>query len=96
MWGSSRVGSSLQVPGIQGVGQQRGEARFMVLTVEPCPVPSLKRSLHRKIKKAGARAGLKTHTPNDLTVSGTQLVFQEKVVLEQEKLGWITRKASQR
>jgi hypothetical protein len=44
------------------------EARFMILVVEPRPVPSLKRSFHRKIKEASVRAGLKTHTPNDLTV----------------------------
>jgi hypothetical protein len=62
------------------------EARFMILVVESCPVPSLKRSLHRKIKEVSARAGLKTHTPDDLTVSGTQLIFQEKVILEQGKI----------
>jgi hypothetical protein len=54
------------------------EARFMVLVVEPRPVPSLKKSLHRKIKEAGARTGLKTHTLNNLTVGGTQSIFQEK------------------
>jgi hypothetical protein len=48
-------------------------------------VPSLKRCLHRKIKEASVRVGLKTHTPDDLMVSGTQLIFQEKVILEQGK-----------
>jgi hypothetical protein len=56
------------------------ETSFMILTVEPRHVPSPQRSLHRKIKKAGARAGLKTHTPNDLMVSGTRLILQEKVI----------------
>jgi hypothetical protein len=45
------------------------EARFMILVVESCPVPSLKRSLHRKIKEVSARAGLKTHTPMTLRLA---------------------------
>jgi hypothetical protein len=68
------------------------EARFMSL--EPCPVPSPKRSLHRKIKEARARSGLKTHTPNDLTVSDTRLIFQEKLILEQEKIKRDSKKSS--
>jgi hypothetical protein len=31
---------------------------FMVFTVEPCPVPSLKWSFHRKVKEADARGGI--------------------------------------
>jgi hypothetical protein len=58
----------------------------MVFIVEPCPVPSLKRSLHRQIKEAGERVGLKTHTPNNHMVGGTRLIFQEKVILEQRKI----------
>jgi hypothetical protein len=58
------------------------EAGFIVLTVEPCPVPSQKGSLHMKVKEASARAGSETHAPDNLTVSGTRLVFQEKVILE--------------
>jgi hypothetical protein len=50
----------------------------MVLVVEPCPVPSSKRGLHVELKEADARAGLKAHTPNNLSVSVTRLVFQEK------------------
>jgi hypothetical protein len=61
---------------------KRREAGFMVLIVEPCPVPSLKGSLHRKVKEASTRAGLETHTPDNLVVSGTRVVFQEKVILE--------------
>jgi hypothetical protein len=52
-----------------------GEASCMVFIVEPCPMPSPKRRFHRKVKEAGARAGLKTHTSNKLSVSGTQLIF---------------------
>jgi hypothetical protein len=62
------------------------EARFMILAVEPRPMPTLERSLHRKINELGARMGVKTETPNDLTVSGTWLIFQEKVILEQGKI----------
>jgi hypothetical protein len=31
-------------------------------------------------------AGLETHAPDNLVVSGTWLVFQEKVILEQRKV----------
>jgi hypothetical protein len=58
----------------------------MVLTVEPCPVPSPKGSLHRKVKETSVRAGLETHTPDNLAVCGTWLVCQEKVILEQWKV----------
>jgi hypothetical protein len=54
------------------------EDRFMVLIVEPHLVQSPKRGFHSKIKETDVRAGLETHTPNNHTVSGTQLVFQEK------------------
>jgi hypothetical protein len=42
---------------------EQGEARFMVLTIEPCPVPSSRRGFQGKIKEAGARVSLKTYTP---------------------------------
>jgi hypothetical protein len=51
------------------------EARFMLLTIKPDPMPSPKRSVQRKVEEASTRAGLKTYTPNNLLVSGTQLVF---------------------
>jgi hypothetical protein len=57
---------------------KRREVGFMVLTVEPCHVPSPKGSLHQKVKEASARVGLETHAPDNLTVSVTWLVFQEK------------------
>jgi hypothetical protein len=65
---------------------KRREVGFMVLVVEPCLVPSPKGSLHQKVKEAGTRAGLETHAPNNLTISGTRLVFQEKVILQQRKI----------
>jgi hypothetical protein len=65
---------------------KRREARFLVFTLEPRPMPSPKRSLHREIKKAGVRVSSKAHTPNSLTVSSTWLIFQEKVILEQGKI----------
>jgi hypothetical protein len=61
------------------------EAWFMVLTIEPCPVPSPERSLHGKIEKADARACLKTHTSNDLLISNARLIFEKKN-LEQGKV----------
>jgi hypothetical protein len=61
---------------------KRREARFVVLTVEPHPMPSPKGSLHRKVKEACVRTGLETHAPDNLAVSNTRLVFQEKIFLE--------------
>jgi hypothetical protein len=61
-------------------------AWFMVVIAEQRPMPSPKRGLHGKLKKADVRAGLETHTPNNLLVSGTQLIFQEKIVLEQREV----------
>jgi hypothetical protein len=54
---------------------KRSEAGFMILTVEPRPVPFSKESLHRKVKEADARVGLEAHAPDNLVVSGTRLVF---------------------
>jgi hypothetical protein len=68
---------------VRELAYERREAEFMVLVVEPRPVPSPKGSLHRKVKEADTRAGLETHAPNNLAVSGTRLVLQEKVILEQ-------------
>jgi hypothetical protein len=65
---------------------ERGEARLMVLVVEPCHVPSLKGSLHWEVKEADARAGLETHTSDNLAVSGAWLVFEEKIIFEQGEI----------
>jgi hypothetical protein len=54
----------------------------MVLTVEQGFVPSPKGSLHQKVKEASVRVDLETHTSDSLEVSGAQLVFQKKVILE--------------
>jgi hypothetical protein len=61
---------------------KRREAGFMALVVEPRPVPSLTGSLHQKVKEAGVRAGLETYASDSLVISGTWLVFHEKVILE--------------
>jgi hypothetical protein len=58
----------------------------MVFAVEPCHVPSLKGSFHRKVKEAGTRAGLETHPSDNLVVSGARLVFEEEVIFEQRKV----------
>jgi hypothetical protein len=57
----------------------------VVLTIE-VPMPSPKRSFHGKLKKADTKTGLKTHTPNNLSVSGTRLIFQEKIILDQREV----------
>jgi hypothetical protein len=57
---------------------ERREAGSVLLTLEPCLVPSPKGSLHMKVKEAGARAGLETHALDNLEVSGARLIFQEK------------------
>jgi hypothetical protein len=54
------------------------EAGLMVLTVEPGSMPSSKRIFQRKIKEAGARAGLEAYAPDNLPIGGAWLVFQEK------------------
>jgi hypothetical protein len=46
-----------------------------------------KRSLHRKFKEAIMRAGFKTNAPNNLSVSCTRLIFQEKINLKQREIG---------
>jgi hypothetical protein len=70
---------------------KRMEAWFVVLAVEPHPMPSLMGSLHWKVKEAGVRVGLETHTLDNLAVSGTRLKF-----LNRGKLGRMPRNASQR
>jgi hypothetical protein len=47
----------------------------MVLTIEPCLVPSPKRSSQRKVEESSMRAGLEAYAPNDLLVGGTRLVL---------------------
>jgi hypothetical protein len=58
----------------------------MVLAVELRHVPSSRGSPHQKVKEASVRAGLETHALGNLAVSGTRLVFQEKVILDQRKI----------
>jgi hypothetical protein len=71
------------------------EAGFMILAIEPCPMPSSKRCFQGKIEEASRRAGLETNAPNNLPVGGTRLAPQE-VVFGRGKLGGILRKTSQR
>jgi hypothetical protein len=56
---------------------KRWEAGFMVFVVEPCFVPSLKRSLHRKVKEADTRAGLETHAPITLRLATLGWYFKK-------------------
>jgi hypothetical protein len=47
----------------------------VVLTIEPCPMPSPKRGFQRKVEEASVRASLKTYTSDDLLVGGTRLIL---------------------
>jgi hypothetical protein len=38
------------------------------------------------VKDAGMRAGLETHTSDNLAVSDVRLIFQEEVTLEKRKI----------
>jgi hypothetical protein len=58
----------------------------MVLTIEPCPVPSPKRGFQGKIKEASMRASLKTYSPNDLLVGSTWLILQKEIFFEQREV----------
>jgi hypothetical protein len=71
---------------LEELANKRREARFTVVAVEPCPMPSPSGSFQGKDQKADARAGLKTYAPNDFPVCGTRLILQEKVILEQRKV----------
>jgi hypothetical protein len=73
----------LFTPGPLELGEsayKRREAGFMVLIVEPCSMPSTEGRLHGEFKEASERVGLKTHAPNNLAVSGAQLIFQEEII----------------
>jgi hypothetical protein len=63
------------------------EARFMVFTIEPRFMPSLKRSLQRKIKEVMMRATLDVDTTDNLPLGCTWLILQEEVVLEEWEVG---------
>jgi hypothetical protein len=65
---------------------ERREARFMVLAIEPCPVPSPKRGFQGKIEEASIRESLKAYAPNDLSIGSTRLILQEEIIFEQKKV----------
>jgi hypothetical protein len=54
----------------------------MILTIEPCPMPSTKRCFQGKFMKSGTRAVLKTHALDNLSISGTRMIFQEEIILK--------------
>jgi hypothetical protein len=59
-WGGLLTPSSLELRESAYKGR---EARLVVLTIKPSPMPSPERSLQRKVKEANTRVGLKTYTP---------------------------------
>jgi hypothetical protein len=79
---------SSKTPKIRGVDLWKEGAGFMVLVVEPCPVPSPKGSLHQVVKEAGRRVGLEAHTP----ITSLRWYFKKKVVFEQGEIKWNVKK----
>jgi hypothetical protein len=77
---------TLSVVELKELAREGGEARFMILTIELCPMPSPKRSFQGKVKKTITRLSLEAYTPNNLPVGSTQLVLQEKVVFEESEV----------
>jgi hypothetical protein len=70
--------SRLFAPSSLELGQaayERWEAGFVVLAIEPCPMPSSKKGFQGKIEEASARVSLKTYAPNNLSVGSTQLIL---------------------
>jgi hypothetical protein len=69
------------------VANEQREARFMVLAIERGLMPSLKRSLQGKAEEVMMQARLDADTTDDLPLGSTRLIFQKKVVLEEEEVG---------
>jgi hypothetical protein len=55
----------------------------MIFTVKPLLMPSLEGRFRREVKEVTMRAGLNTDTTYNISLSGSRLVFQEKIVLEE-------------
>jgi hypothetical protein len=51
------------------------EVGFVVLTIEPCTVPSLERRFQRKIEETGTRASLEAYASYVFPVGGAPLVL---------------------
>jgi hypothetical protein len=71
-WSRLFAPSSLE---LEELAYEWREAGFVVLTIEPCPVPSLKRSFQRMVEEASARMTLKTYALNNLLVGSTRLIL---------------------
>jgi hypothetical protein len=71
-WSRLFTPSSLE---LEESAYERREAGFVVLAIEPCLVPSLKRGFQGKVEESSARVSFKTYTPNILSVGGTRLVL---------------------
>jgi hypothetical protein len=81
--------SRLFAPSVVELGESAHEGReagFMILTIEPCPVPSSKRSFQGENEEASTGTGLETYAPNNLPVGSTRLVLQEEIVFEKRKV----------
>jgi hypothetical protein len=59
----------------------------MVFTIKPLFVPSLEGRFQGEFEEAAAWASLDADTTNNFLISGTQLILQEEVMLEQGEVG---------
>jgi hypothetical protein len=67
---------------LEELADEGGEARFVILAVQPCSMPSPERIFQGKIKDTSTRAVLEACAPYNFPVGSARLVFQE-VVFEQ-------------
>jgi hypothetical protein len=70
--------SRLFTPGSMELGElayEGREAGFVILTVEPCSMPSPERIFQGKIKETSTRAGLKSYAPYNFSVGGARLIL---------------------
>jgi hypothetical protein len=71
-WSGLFTPSSLEL----GESSHEGrEARFMILIVEPCFVPSLERVLQGKVEKTSMRSSLLAYATYDFPICGARLIF---------------------
>jgi hypothetical protein len=65
---------------------ERGKTGLMIFAVKPLLMPSLEGRFRREVEEVTMRAGLNTDTTYNISLSGSRLVFQEKIVLEERKI----------
>jgi hypothetical protein len=58
----------------------------VVFIVKPRLVPSLERSLHRKIKEVSVRVSLNAYATDDLSIRIARLILQAEIMFEQREV----------